>query len=286
MIASLNGHSEKLRQLLKTSDIIEVPGCYDVCSAMILSQIGFSAVFLSGYSVAASLLGKPDIGLTNLVETSTVAKHIVHAIDVPLIVDADDGYGNENIVARTVYEMESSGAAAMVMEDQISPKQCGHSDNKKILPLAEYMKKLECALNARQTPLVMIARTDETDLHLAIARAKTFYEAGADVTIIDGIQSLDALKRIGEEVPGPKQVNLILGGKTPILPLAELQQYGFKIALYSTPTLYVAFKALHDSMKRLHQTHDLNSIADSSIDYKTFQAFIEPQYLKKIKKVK
>lgn len=284
MINSVNRKSDELRNLLNGPAIIEIPGCYDVLSAMILNHVGFSAIFLSGYGVAASLLGKPDIGITNLIETVTVAKNITNSINIPLIVDGDDGYGNENNVQRMVQEIESTGAAGLVLEDQISPKKCGHCDNKKILPLGDYLKKLECALKTRQTNLVIIARTDESNLDVAINRAKTYYDAGADVTIIDGLRSLEDAKRIAQEVPGPKQINLIYGGKTPILPISALEEYGFKIALYSTPALYVVFKALVDQMKLLQNTHDLSSISKDSANFSTFQDFIQKQYLMKFNK--
>jgi 2-methylisocitrate lyase-like PEP mutase family enzyme len=281
MHSSINGKSDELRRLLNLPGIIEAPGCYDVLSALILNHLGFNSIFLSGYGIAASLLGKPDIGITNLVETVAVAKNVVNAIDVPLIVDGDDGYGNENNVKRLVHEIEYIGAAALVLEDQISPKKCGHCHDKKILPLPDYMKKLDCALDSRQTNLVIIARTDEPDLNKAITRAKTFHHAGADVIIIDGLNSLEAIKRVGQEVPGPKQINLIYGGKTPILNLSELEKHGFKIALYSTPTLYVAFNSLLENMALLQKTHDLNSISEQSCNFSSFQEFIKQNYDKK-----
>jgi 2-methylisocitrate lyase-like PEP mutase family enzyme len=140
------------------------------------------------------------------------------------------------------------------------------------------MRKLESALNARQTKLCIIARTDAPSLDEAISRAKVFHAAGADVTLLDGLASLDALERVGNEVPGHKQVNLIYGGKTPILSVAELQKLGFKVVLYSTPALYVAANAVSKQMRLLHETHDLNSISPQSIAFRDFQSFIETKY--------
>lgn len=275
---SINGMAEQFRALLNAPGAIELPGCHDACSAMILEKVGFSTVFMSGYGIASSLLGNPDIGLTTLTETSLMARSLVNSVNIPIVVDIDDGYGNENNVLRTIRELEYSGVAAIIMEDQVSPKRCGHSDNKKIIPLKDYMKKLECVLNARKTPLCVIARTDETDLDQAIIRAKTFHAAGADVTLIDGLRSPDQIKRIGEEVPGHKLINLIYGGKTPILSLHELAALGFKIILYSTPTLYITAHALFKQMKRLRETHDLNSISEDSVTFAEFQKFVENSY--------
>jgi 2-methylisocitrate lyase-like PEP mutase family enzyme len=141
------------------------------------------------------------------------------------------------------------------------------------------MRKLECALEARQTPLVIIARTDASSIEEGILRAKQFHAAGADLTLIDGLPSIDALKRVAQEVPGPKVINLIHGGRTPLLPSAQLHELGFKIVLYSTPALYIAASAMVKAMTLLNQTGDLGSISDQSTSFREFQQFIEGQYL-------
>ncbi len=278
---STNRMSEQLRDLLASPGGIELPGCYDALSAMILQQAGFESVFMSGYGVAASLLGNPDIGLTSLVETALLTKNIAHVLDVPLIVDADNGYGNEDSVVRTVHELEHAGAAAIILEDQVFPKRCGHAAGKTILPFEQYMRKLECALEARQTPMVIVARTDALSIDEGIMRAKAFHAAGADVTLIDGLASEAMLRRVGEEVPGHKVINLIYGGKTPLLSSDELHELGFKIVLYSTPALYTATSTMLESMKRLHATRRLDSISHESASFQEFQSFIEGQYFER-----
>jgi 2-methylisocitrate lyase-like PEP mutase family enzyme len=238
-------------------------------------------VFMSGYGIAASFLGNPDIGLTSLVETSLVAKNITATIDVPLVVDADNGYGDEDNVARTVHELEHAGAAAMILEDQVFPKRCGHAAGKQILPLDKYMRKLECALLARRTSMCIVARTDAMDIEEGISRARRFRAAGADVTLVDGLASTAALERVGTEVPGHKVINLIHGGKTPLLPSSKLHDLGFKIVLYSTPALFVAASAMAEQMKRLRETCDLGSISPSSVSFRDFQQFIESRYFRR-----
>src|SRR5580693_1961829 len=156
-MTSTNPMADRLRHLLASPEGLELPGCYDVLSAMILERAVFQSVFMSGYGVAASFLGNPDIGLTSLVETALLTRNISHAIDVPLVVDADNGYGNEDNVVRTVHELEHAGA--MILEDQVFPKRCGHAASKAVLPVDQYMRKLECALEARRTPMVLVART-------------------------------------------------------------------------------------------------------------------------------
>lgn len=278
MNSSINGMAEKFRAMLERPGPIELPGCYDALSAMLLDAVGFEAVFLSGYGVAASMLGNPDIGLTSLFETTFAAKNVVNALKIPVIVDVDNGYGNEDNVIRMIYELECSGVAGIIMEDQVSPKRCGHSGDKKIIPLEQYLSKLECALKSRQTPLTVIARTDAMDLSEGIRRVKAFQNAGADVTLIDGLPSLDAVKRVASEVPGHKQINLICGGKTPLLSMKELGDLGFKVVLYSTPALYAATQTLFQSMSRLRETHNLNAISDTSLTFGKFQEFIERRY--------
>lgn len=282
MVNSLNGMAERFREMLAAPGVIQLPGCYDTLSAMLLEQAGFSAVFLSGYGFAASFFGNPDIGLTTLTETVLLSKNLTSALNVPLVVDADNGYGNEDNVLRTVHELEHTGAAAMIMEDQVSPKRCGHTEDKQILPLSTFMRKLECALAGRKTPLTIVARTDSMDLNDAISRAKTFHAAGADVTLIDGLRSLDDAKRVADEVPGPKQINLIYGGKTPALSAEELHAMGFKIVLYSTPALFLAGAALKKGLRTLKETGDLRSIGDHGMLFKEFQEFIERRYLRKL----
>jgi 2-methylisocitrate lyase-like PEP mutase family enzyme len=278
MASSINGMAEQFRARLGRKETIALPGCYDVLSALISEDAGFEAIFLSGYGVAASFLGNPDIGLTTLSETSQLARNVVDAVNVPVVVDVDDGYGNEENVSRTIYEVESAGVAAIQMEDQISPKRCGHAEGKRVLPMEQYLSKLAAALKARQTPLCIIARTDSTDLDDAIRRARAYLEAGADAAIIDGLRSLDVVRRVGRDVPGNKQLNLIFGGKTPILTVDEAQEAGFKILLYSTPALYVSAHALRRFMPALREARDLKTISEVSLGFDEFQQFIERSY--------
>lgn len=279
---SINGMAEALREALDAPGVLEIPGCHDVLSALLLQEAGFRSIFLSGYGVAASLLGVPDIGLTTLSETTFLARHVTSAINVPLVVDIDNGYGNEDNVIRAVQTLESAGAAAFILEDQVSPKRCGHTSTKKVVPLEHYLRKLRCAIHARRTPMVVIARTDSMDFDDAIARGKAFHAAGADVVLVDGLASLEHAKRVVDEIPGHKQINLIAGGKTPLLPAPELHELGFKIVLYSTPALYLATQAMRSGLRRLAETHDLRSIVEQSTSFKPFQSFMESSYGRRI----
>jgi 2,3-dimethylmalate lyase len=264
---------------LKAPGYIELLGCHDALSALIAFDAGFRNIFLSGYGVASAQYGYPDIELITQTETVKAAKQICSALNVPVIVDADTGYGGVDSVVRTLCELEAAGATGIVLEDQVTPKVCGHSKCKQVLPLPQFMRKLEAALKARQPGTVIIARTDSIDLSDAIARAKAFHAAGADILLIDGLPSLDAMKRVADEVPGNKQVNLIQGGKSPILSAEELhKKYGFKIVQYSTPTLYIMANAMQKALKLLHQAHDLRAVAEESVDLSYFQDFIMTHY--------
>jgi 2,3-dimethylmalate lyase len=275
---SIDKGASEFRRLLAAPGLIALPGCYDVLSAVLLERAGFPAVFVSGYGVAASLLGNPDIGLTSLTETVSVARNVVAKVRVPVVLDLDNGYGNEDNVVRAVREAEAAGVAAVQLEDQVLPKRCGHAANKQVCDLDTSLRKLDHALAARRTNMVVIARTDALDLDDAIDRARRYHAAGADVTIVDGLGSLAALQRVATEVPGLKQVNLIVGGKTPLLSNAALEAMGFKIALYSTPALYVAVKALSEAFETLRAQGALASISDSCVEFGAFQTFIESHY--------
>jgi len=266
------------RAMLAGPDLIVLAGCYDVWSAILLERSGFPAVFVSGYGVAASLVGSPDIGLTTLTETLSVARRVVASVAVPVVLDIDNGYGDEDGVVRAVREAEAAGVAAVQLEDQLLPKRCGHANDKQVCSFDAALRKLEFALDAREGDLCVIARTDANDLDDAIKRAQAFHAAGADATIVDGLRSEPDLQRVAREVPGPKQLNLILGGKTPILSNAEAERAGFKIVLYSTPALYVATKAMLAALGRLRESADLNAIADESVDFGLFQDLIEAQH--------
>ena len=268
------------RKTIQSNSFIEIPGCYDAISAMILEEIGYTNLFISGNCIAAGVLGNPDIGLTSLVETVYVVKNVVKVVDIPVIVDIDDGYGCEHHVARTIYEMERAGAAGVILEDLVSNKPCGQLNEKKIISLKDYMKKLERALRCRETNLCIVARTDETDVDKAIQRCKTFYKAGADLTFIQGIKSLDALKKIGELVPGVKILNIIPGGITPILSANEYFKLGFQVILYPNIPLYISCFALFKQMKQLKAHKELNAI-QNCFKQKDFQNFLINRFLKR-----
>ena len=256
-----------LREILSSEKTILVPGSYDAFSAKILKQAGFRVLYMTGSGVTASLTGMPDVGILTMTEMVNQARNIVNAIDLPLICDADNGYGNPINVIRTVKEYERAGVAGIHIEDQVAPKKCGHFEGKQIIPAQEMVKKLEAALHAREhDDFFIIARTDARSvagLDEALKRAQLYKEAGVDMIFVEAPQSVDELKKIAETLSDiPLMVNMVEGGKTPVLPFDDFQQMGYKIVLYPTSSIRAVAKTLQDLAGHLYQhkdTHDFES---------------------------
>lgn len=231
---------QALKQLLKRDKLLVAPGCFDGLSARLVEQAGFEAVYLSGGAVARSM-GIPDIGLVTMSEVVERAAQVVSAVKIPVIADADTGYGNAVNLVRTIREFERTGAAAIHIEDQITPKRCGHLDGKEVISLAEMEKKLEAALASRADPnFCIIGRTDARGVHGfddAVRRGRAFAKLGVDAVFVEAPQSEAELAEIPRAIPDiPLLVNVFKGGKTPMLPVGELQRLGYRIAIYPSET--------------------------------------------------
>ena len=224
----------QLRQLLASGEFLVAPGAYDGISAMTIEQAGFPLAYMTGSGTAASL-GYPDIGLVTMTEMVERAAAIARSIRIPLIADADTGYGNELNVTRTVREYESRGVAGLHLEDQVTPKKCGHLDGKDVVPRADFISKIRAAVQARHSPdFVIIARTDAravAGFDEAIARANEALSAGADMVFVEAPESIDEMRSIPRLVQGPCMLNLVGGGKTPQVGFDEAQAMGFKLAI-------------------------------------------------------
>ena len=231
---------QRLRQRLTDGPMIVAPGIYDAYGARFVEQAGFEAVYMTGNGVSASLLGRPDVGLIDLTLFSSHAHRAAVCVDIPLICDADTGYGNAVNVRRTVEEFEGAGVAAIHLEDQVSPKRCGHlPGSRPVVDASEHVGKIEAAIAARRDPdFIIIARTDAAagqGLDEAIRRGKAYRAAGADVVFVElksGPDILDQLKRVTSEIEAPCLVNVEEGGKLGDLTAAELDVLGFRIAIY------------------------------------------------------
>ena len=245
----LPGHATpraRLRELLAGPAPVVAPGSYDALSARLVEQAGFPVVYMSGFASTASLIGRPDVGLLGGAEMIDNARRIVAAVDVPVIADADTGYGNAINVVRTVREYEQAGVAGIHLEDQVMPKKCGHMSGKAVIGADEMAGKIRAAVAARRDPdLVLIARTDAAaveGLDAAIARARTYAHAGADVLFVEAPTSEDDIARVATELRGvaPLVFNWAEGGRTPPLSLDRIAELGFSLVLFPIGTLLAA----------------------------------------------
>jgi 2,3-dimethylmalate lyase len=260
-VAEDNGGPGRLRELLAGSDVVLAPGAYDALSARLAEQAGFDVVYMTGFGASASLLGRPDIGLLSFGEMAGQARRLVQAIGVPLIADADDGYGNPLNVLRTVREYEAAGAAAVQIEDQVTPKRCGHMEGKAVIAAGEMVEKVRAAVEARRSPdLVVIARTDARaveGLDAALDRAARYRDAGADVLFVEAPESEREVERVADAFPGtPLLFNGVEGGRTPSLELDRLRELGFRIVLFPLTALFAATRAVQEALAaiRAHPT--------------------------------
>ena len=263
---------QMLKDLIAQPEIIIAGGVYDGLSAMLVEEAGFHCAYMTGFGVAASVLGAPDYGFLTMTEMATQAKNISNCLTIPMIADADTGYGNPLNVRRTVMEYEQAGAAAIQLEDQVFPKRCGHMEGKVVIPMQEHCKKIEMAANTRKEALI-IARTDARAPHgldEALKRAKAYVEAGADIIFVDAPQSKEELKIIGQTIKVPLIVNMTEGGKTPILKGEELQELGFKIAIYPCITVFAAAKAMKEVLGELKRTGTSQHILDKLDNFHDF----------------
>ena len=224
----------RLRELLGRKELLIAPGAYDAITARLIEQAGFSAAYMTGAGTAASL-GFPDFGLVTMTEMVANAARINRVLKIPLIADADTGYGNELNVFRTVQEYEAAGTAGIHIEDQVSPKRCGHLEGKEIVPAREFAIKIRAAVAARSDPdFLIIARTDARASHGlddAVDRCRMALDCGADMVFLEAPQSLDEVQAIPSRVGGPCMLNVVFGGKTPMVDLRAAQEYGYRLAI-------------------------------------------------------
>lgn len=245
--------TKKLRELIERPGITMVPGAYDAFSARLIEAVGFDAVYMTGFGTAASTLGYPDIGLLTLTDMVTNVKNIADAVTIPVIADADTGYGNHLNVIRTVEEYEKAGSAAIQIEDQISPKRCGHMEGHKLVSSGEMVAKIRAAVKARKDKdMVIIARTDAISaegFEEAIRRANIYREEGADVLFVEAPTDMDQLERIPGLVKGPTLVNI--APKTPYLHIKRYEDMGYALAIYPAISITTVYAAVRDKLVEL-----------------------------------
>ncbi len=278
-----------LREQLEDKDkIIVLPGVFDALSARIAEQVGFDAMFQTGYGSSAALLGMPDFGFLNAGETVDNARRIIRAVNIPVLVDADTGYGNPLNVWRLVRDLESLGAAGIFLEDQIWPKRCGHMIGKDVIPKDEYLPKLKAAVEARKSKdFIIVARTDARaplGLDAAIERGQAYKKAGADVIFVEAPTSIEELKKVAEEIDSPLVANMIEEGVTPTLPAQELLKIGYRIAVFPLSALYSATYAMKEVLTELKKTGATAETKKMMVTFKDFNEFIDLQKYKNLEK--
>ena len=266
--------SVSLRQLLKSPGLVIAPGAYDAIGARLIEQAGFAAVYMTGAGTSAAR-GYPDFGLLTMSEMVDNAAVMARSVSVPVIADADTGYGNELNVTRTVREYEARGVAAIHIEDQVSPKRCGHLDGKEVIGREEFISKIRAAVEARRTSeFIIIARTDARgmmSLDEAVWRANAALDAGADLAFVEAPQTAEEVAAVPREVRGPCLLNVVPGGRTPVPNLNEVEALGYKLAILPGVMLKATIEAGDAALKDLMATRNPPQVSGSVAQ--TFRRF-------------
>jgi 2-methylisocitrate lyase-like PEP mutase family enzyme len=267
-----------IRQALATHGQLIMPGVYDALSAKIAARAGFEVIFITGYSLSATLLGEPDFGLLTQTEVVSAAQRICSVVETPVIVDADTGYGNAINVIRTVQDLVRSGAGGMFLEDQVWPKRCGHMRGKQVIPLDEQLNKLRAAVEARgQMDFFIVARTDSRQalgLDEAIKRGIAFKNAGADAVFIEAPESKEEMREIAKHVKGHLVANMLERGVTPLMGPKELKELGFDLVVWPLAPLYSVAKSLTDVYMTLRKEGSTLSILDRLMPFDEFNGIV------------
>ena len=248
----------KLRQLLKKPEILLMAACYDALSAKLVESAGFAATFMSGFGVAATRLGLPDTGLISYGELLDQGRNICHAVSIPVLGDGDTGFGNEMNVRRTVQGYHQAGFACVMIEDQVMPKRCGHTAGKAVVERDEALRRIKAAVDVRDAgaDILIMARTDARatlGLKEAIERCQVFVDAGSDITFLEAPQTETEMRAYCENVSGYKMANLIENGKTPLLPTRNLEEMGYRIAVYALTLLNASISSMQRALACLKQ---------------------------------
>jgi 2,3-dimethylmalate lyase len=267
-----------IRRSLAEHGQLIMPGVYDALSAKIAARAGFEVIFITGYSLSATLLGEPDFGLLTQTEVVGAAQRICSVVDKPVIVDADTGYGNAINVIRTVEDLIRAGAGGMFLEDQVWPKRCGHMKGKQVIRLDEQLKKLTAAVEARgDNDFFIVARTDSRQalgLKEAITRGIAFKQTGADAVFIEAPETKEEMKEISKHVPGPLVANMLERGVTPLMGPKELKDLGFDLVVWPLAPLYAVAKSLTDVYTTLRRSGSTLEMLDHLMPFNEFNRIV------------
>jgi len=277
-----------LKQLLKRKKPLVIPGVFDAIGAKIVEKAGFDAMFQTGYGTSATLFGMPDYGFIGSTETVENARRICRAVNVPVIIDADTGYGNALSVWKLVRELESAGASGIFLEDQRWPKRCGHMKGKEVVRKEEYAEKLQAALDARKSKdFIIVSRTDARateGLDKAIERGLYYKKIGADVIFVEAPKTIAEMKKIGKTIKAPLVANMIEGGATPISSASTLHKMGFKIILYPLSVLFANTFASIQILKELKKSGTTTRLKKNLVNFDEFNNIVELSKFRKLEK--
>jgi len=264
----MSNAAARLRALLDRPGILLMPGCHDAISARLIEEAGFELGFMSGFAVSADRLGMPDTGLISYAELVDQGQNICRAVTIPMIGDGDTGFGSAQNIKRTVLGYRAAGFASIMLEDQVAPKRCGHTEGKAVVGRDEALMRVHAAVDARDDAggdILIMARTDARaciSLDEAILRCRLFRDIGADITFLEAPLDEAEMRRYCSEVDGPKMANLIEGGKTPILGLSQLEAIGYKIAVFPLTLLNVSIRAMRDALCSLKAGERPSTVMD------------------------
>lgn len=267
--------ADQLRQLLEKPEIILMAACFDALSAKLIESAGFAATFMSGFGVAATRLGLPDTGLISYGEMLDQGRNICQAVSIPVLGDGDTGFGNEMNVRRTVEGYYQAGFACVMIEDQVMPKRCGHTAGKTVVERNDAIRRIRAAVDAREAgaDILIMARTDARatmGLQEAMERCQAFVDAGSDITFLEAPQTEAEMRAYCKNVSGYKMVNLIENGKTPLLPIRQLEQMGYKIAVYALTLLNASIVGMQRALACLKQGEKVSGL----MDFKTLRQIV------------
>lgn len=270
--------TKQLRKLIEENEILVAPGAYDPLSAKIIETAGFPLIYMGGFACSAVYLGEPDLGLMSFAEMVDHLGRSARSVKVPIIADADNGYGNAINVVRTVRAYEDAGLAGLHIEDQIMPKRCGHMEGKQIIPVEEMVQKIRAAINSRRDhDFFIIARTDAravTGFEDAVNRLHAYALAGADMLFLDGPESMEELKTIGSSFQKPVLFNAAITGKSPVITISQARKMGFKLMVYPIELLMAGLFLSRDMLGQLYEKDGFEFMAGRMVSFKEFNKFI------------
>ena len=269
--ANIEDRTARLHSLVAAPEIVVAPGAFDCITARLVDKAGFPAVYITGSGVSMSALGAPDVGLMSYGEIFDRVQRIADVVSIPVIADADTGYGGPLNIIRTVRDFERAGVSAVQIEDQAWPKKCGHEPGRQIVQVAEMVGRIKAAVDARTDGIAIVARTDARStegLDAAIERAHRYGEAGADILFLESPESEDELKTLNRQLEKPTMANMVEGGRTPVLPYPKLQQIGFSLAIFPNSLTRLLGNTGAALMAELKNTGTTAGMAESMLDHK------------------